>query len=62
VDEREPSVDTVFAVVVGQRAEEEASEGGSEPVCIRVPLAIGETPGGQVVRCEVLREEAVTTR
>ena len=60
--EREEGIDAVLREVVGEGTEEQAAKGASEAEGVGVPLAVGEAPGSEVMRGEVVGEEPVTTR
>lgn len=59
--EGEKCVDTVLRVVVRERAKEELAHSASETESIGITLAVGKTPGSEVIWSEIVSEEAVST-
>lgn len=58
--EGEESVDAVLRVVLGQGSEDQSTHNATEAKSAGIALTIGEAPGGEVVRSEVMSEEAVS--
>ena len=58
---REPRVGAVVCELFGESTKEESTEHRSEPMVVRRPRAIGNTPSGKVVWGEICGEEAIST-
>jgi len=58
--EREPGVGAVLSELAGEGTKEESTEHGTESRGFRGPHAIGITPGGEIVRGEIGREETIS--
>lgn len=58
--EGEESVDAVLRVVLGQGAEDQSTHNATEAKSAGITLTISEAPGSEVVRSEIMSEEAVS--
>ena len=59
--QREKSINTIFGKIVGQSAEEKATQCATKPKGIWIPLTIGKAPRCKVERCEVMCEISIAS-